>query len=98
MPEPIRKLPTADGIPARDPVALRGGPPQGAANWRSGPAAVPRALAAGPDLPGLLKALRRRWMLAVSVGVILATSAAGVLWMVLSPKYVATAQVLIGPS
>jgi capsular exopolysaccharide synthesis family protein len=97
MPEPIRKLPAVEGVPARGPMTMRGGPVQGAGPWCNGPPGLPPALASGPDLPSLLKALRRRWMLAVSLGIILATGAAGGLWLVLSPKYTANAQVLIGP-
>jgi polysaccharide biosynthesis transport protein len=97
MPEPIRKLPSVEGAPARAPMSLRGGPPQGALAWRNGPPTPPPGVASGPDLPGLLKGLRRRWMLAVTLGFLFAGGAAAVLFMVLTPKYTASSQVLIGP-
>jgi len=100
LPDPIRKLPepAAPAVPMHAlprqafPAGVR---PHGPAGMRGGPPLLPPALANGPDLPGLLRAFQRRWMLAVSVGAVLAVAVAGAIWMLLTPKYTASAQVYV---
>lgn len=55
----------------------------------------PPALSAGPDAMKLLKALQRRWLLAVGLGLILGGAAAVGAWYGLTPPHTATAQVHI---
>ena len=101
LPEPIRKLhdPAAPGSVPMPALPRPGLPrPHGPGGARNGPPLLPPALANGPDLPGLLKAFQRRWMLAVSVGAVLAVAVAGVVWLALAPKYTATAQVYVSSS
>src|SRR5262249_39753094 len=47
----------------------------------------PPALSSGPDAMALLKALKRRWLLAGSIGVLLAAVSLGALWFVMPAKY-----------
>jgi succinoglycan biosynthesis transport protein ExoP len=56
--------------------------------------ALPQVLAAGPDLIALARALRRRWGLAVALGILLAGAAVVVAWKV-PPKPKATAYALV---
>lgn len=56
---------------------------------------APPGLSQAPDLPGLLKALRRRWLLAMSIGLVLSASAAAAVWCLLSPNYTAFAQLYV---
>src|SRR5437868_13185805 len=51
----------------------------------------PEVLSAAPDLSGLLKALRRRWILAVSVGTICALAAGTAARLLVPTKYTARA-------
>jgi capsular exopolysaccharide synthesis family protein len=65
------------------------------------PAPVPEpppALAAGPDASTLLQALRRRWMLALSLGIIAAGLAGTAAFLLVLPRYTAFAQVHIDVS
>lgn len=96
-PEPLRSLPDGAGasVPARSNGPERRGMPAPGNAWRSGPPGLPPALASGPDLAGLLKALRRRWFLALSLGLVGATAAAAGIYCLLSPRYTAFAQVHI---
>jgi capsular exopolysaccharide synthesis family protein len=96
MPEPIRKLPQATS-PAV-PLPARNGTREGGAGWRGAPPTLPPALVSGPDFGGLLRALRRRWMLAVSFGVVAAAVVAAVAWLLLPPKYTVTAQLHVASS
>jgi capsular exopolysaccharide synthesis family protein len=62
------------------------------------PAAAPTpppALSAAPDARSLLRAIRRRWLLAVSIGALAAVGVAGALLVLLPQKYVAIATVQI---
>ena len=59
----------------------------------------PPALASAPDLGALLKALKRRWLTALGLGLMLAGAIGSAAWMLLTPKFTAFAQVhvLAGP-
>ena len=50
---------------------------------------------AGPDAATLLKSLKRRWLLAASLGTVLAAAAAAGAWFLLEPKFTATAQLRV---
>ncbi len=63
--------------------------------WRGDLYRLPPALASGPDTLALLHALRRRWLLALSLGLILAGAAAGAAWYLFATKYTAFAQIQI---
>jgi capsular exopolysaccharide synthesis family protein len=93
MPEPIRKLPQAASpvVPLPGSPMGRNGTRDGGAGWRGAPP-LPPALASGPDFGGLMRALRRRWMLAVSLGTVVAAAVAAVAWLLLPPKYTVSAQ------
>ncbi len=52
-------------------------------------------LSAGPDFGSLLRSLRRRWMAAATLGIILAGIAGLAAWFLMSPKYTAAAQVRV---
>jgi capsular exopolysaccharide synthesis family protein len=54
--------------------------------------ARPAALSSGPDLPALLKALRRRWLLAAALVLLLAPAASAGAWLLLSARGTAFAQ------
>src|SRR5262245_11184411 len=56
------------------------------------PAGPPPGLSAAPDLGALLRALRRRWMVAAALGVPLALAAAAAAWTLLTPRYTAFSQ------
>jgi capsular exopolysaccharide synthesis family protein len=58
-------------------------------------AAVPPALAAGPDTRALFKALGRRWLLALCLATVGAAGVAVAAWTLLSPRYTAFAQVRV---
>lgn len=93
-PEPICPLePAGAAVPARQPHPEQR--PSSGPGWRPGPAPLPPALAGGPDLMGLLKALRRRWFLALSLGLLCAGGAAAAIYTLLSPRYTAFAQVYL---
>src|SRR5947209_3344530 len=66
--------------------------PLPATRTRALPAGSPTGLSSGPDLPALLRALQRRWLLAMALGLLLAPAAAATAWLVLSAKYTAFAQ------
>src|SRR5262249_45396189 len=56
---------------------------------------LPPALASGPDMSALLKALSRRWLLAGFLGVILAGAAAVAAWFLFPIRYTAYSQLRI---
>jgi capsular exopolysaccharide synthesis family protein len=56
---------------------------------------LPPALSSGPDAKALLKALGRRWPMALGLGVIAAVLAGAAAWFLLSPKYTAFSQLKI---
>ena len=56
---------------------------------------MPPGLNAGPDALSLLSGLRRRWLLAVTLGGLLGCVAAAGTWYLLSPKHTASAQVRV---
>ncbi|MCS6851588.1 MAG: polysaccharide biosynthesis tyrosine autokinase [Gemmataceae bacterium] len=51
---------------------------------------MPLALPSTPDGPALLRALRRRWLTALSLGLLVATLAAAAAFFLLPPRYTAT--------
>ncbi len=55
----------------------------------------PPALASGPDAGSLLHALRRRWMVALSLGIIVAGLLGTAAFFLVSPRYTAFAQIHI---
>src|SRR5438874_13695687 len=79
------QLPDADGMPAgqEDPQApVEQFPvPRVLKPRAGGHATPPAALSKTPTLAGLLLALRRRWLLAVSLGILLAPAAAAGVWI-----------------
>jgi capsular exopolysaccharide synthesis family protein len=62
------------------------------------PAPLPPALATGPNTAAILKGLRRRWLLALSLGSLLAAAVGGAAWYFLSAKYTAVSQVQVSSS
>jgi succinoglycan biosynthesis transport protein ExoP len=66
----------------------RGDSPSGA---EAGRPSVPSALSAGPDAPALLRALRRRWLLASGLGLVAAAVAAAAAWYLMPVRYTARA-------
>jgi capsular exopolysaccharide synthesis family protein len=65
------------------------------ANGRPALLPQPTALSSGPDLPGLLRALQRRWLLALGLGLVLAPAAGFAAWFLLSARYTAFAQLYL---
>jgi capsular exopolysaccharide synthesis family protein len=55
----------------------------------------PPGLSSGPDARSLLKALGRRWLLALSLGLVVATGVGAAAWYLLAPRYTAFAQVKV---
>src|SRR4051812_37646874 len=62
------------------PAVLAPTAPVRATKVRALAPAAPEPLASKPSAMGLLKALRRRWLLAVSLGLLLAPPVAGAAW------------------
>src|SRR5258708_16161037 len=56
---------------------------------------LPPGVASGPDMYALLGALKRRWPLAFTLGVLLAAGAAFGAWTIMSWKYTAFAQIQV---
>ena len=55
----------------------------------------PPGLSGGPDFGSLLRSLKRRWLAAATLGVLLAAVAGATAWFLMSPKYTAVAQIRI---
>jgi succinoglycan biosynthesis transport protein ExoP len=92
FPEPARNTPP-ERRSAR-PVAGRIDPTRrGLADPHAGMAPV--GLSSSPDMSSYLQALRRRWVVAASLGGTLAIIAAAAAWFLLSPKYIAFAKVRV---
>src|SRR5262249_12423516 len=71
-------LPVGDATP---PAVIEPSPvPRDAKARPLTPLAPPAALSATPNLPGLLLALRRRWLLALTLGLLLSPAVAFVVW------------------
>jgi capsular exopolysaccharide synthesis family protein len=85
FPDPIPN--TSKARPDGPPIAGRVDP-----FMCSAEPAPPAALTAAPDLGALLRALRRRWMAAIALGLPLAFIAAVAAWFLLSPKYTGFSQ------
>ena len=62
---------------------------------RAGYLASPPALAAGPDLPLLLQALSRRWLLATFLGLLVAGAVGTAAWFLFPIRYTAYSQLRI---
>jgi polysaccharide biosynthesis transport protein len=88
LPKPADK-----SLGAQPPSGLPGEKP--AAPFRNGFLAPPPGLSSGPDMGGLLRALKRRWPLAFCVGVVLAAAAGYAAWTFLGAKQTAFAQVRV---
>ncbi len=87
---PSRDAGIPDPSPSRRPIAGRvGAAPRGA------PPPPPPGLTAAPDAGQLLKALGRRWLLALGLGVGAAGLAGAGAWGLLSPKHVAFSQIRV---
>src|SRR5438309_1106815 len=56
---------------------------------------LPPGVAAGPDVNALVSALKRRWPLAFTLGIVLAAGAAWGAWTIMSWKYTAFAQIQV---
>jgi capsular exopolysaccharide synthesis family protein len=84
LPKPTERSPGA--VPPRGPLTE-----SPASQMRSGFFPLPPALASGPDMSGLLRALKRRWPLAFCVGAVLAAAAGYAAWTFLGAKQTAYA-------
>jgi capsular exopolysaccharide synthesis family protein len=88
-PDPTRQRP--EPRPTLGPVPQP--PPREATPPRPVPHPPAPAAASGPDLTALLSAMRRRWMIALSLGIIAAVAAATAAYLLVSPNYTIFAQV-----
>ncbi len=91
LPEPSSGAP-----PAFDP-APRTLPPLGLAgpSWRCEVALPPPSLSSGLDTVALFQAFQRRWLLALSLGLVIAAAAGAGAWFLFANKYTAFAQLRI---
>ncbi len=88
---------TGLGLSDRGPnPPLRAVEPDGP--WRTGSVPPPTPFASGPDVPALLKALRRRWTVALGLSLLLAGIVGAAAWFLLSPKYTTFALVRVAAS
>jgi capsular exopolysaccharide synthesis family protein len=93
MPKPAEILPLAR---PEDESGLRGNPIVAHGSpGRNGHLPLPPALASGPDMPALLRALKRRWFLALFLGTLLAAGAGVAAWYLLPVRYTASSQLRI---
>jgi capsular exopolysaccharide synthesis family protein len=92
MPKPAELLPLnrPDDESVRGRLIGANGSP-----GRNGHLPLPPALASGPDLPALLRALKRRWFLAFFLGTLLAAGAGVAAWYLLPIRYTAYSQLRI---
>src|SRR5436305_13069782 len=75
-----------DPAPAAGPARTPGLPgPSATAGKAAHGLPQPAILSASPNALSLLKALRRRWLLALSVGIVLGATAAAATWHFLPP-------------
>jgi succinoglycan biosynthesis transport protein ExoP len=99
IPEPVSNTPEPKPAAPRTPRPTPAGRPnisESHAQWGRGNfAAPPAALSSGPDAAALLKALRRRWLMAASLGLLIAGTAALTAWTFLSPKHTAFALIRV---
>lgn len=65
-------------------------------NWNYGPPAKPEILSAKPNPAELLHAVRRRWPLAVGLGLLVSGITCGLMWYLLPIRYEAYATIKIG--
>src|SRR4051812_43842436 len=94
LPDPASDLP----LPGRSGLHAVAGRIEPLPLGPNGPSASPPGLAAPPALTTLLQALRRRWIAAVLLGGILAVTAAGATWYLLTPKHVASGKIQVAAS
>jgi capsular exopolysaccharide synthesis family protein len=90
-----------------DPASKANGPHRGGGRLRhdkahaaapAAPAAAPRRAtpaASGPDLKSILQALKRRWLVAATVSLLLGGAAGAAAWFGLAAKYTAFAQLRV---
>ncbi len=69
--------------------------PQTTSVPRAAPSPRPASLSSSPDLPALLRALQRRWLLALGLSLLLVPAAGVGAWVLMSPRYTAFAQLHI---
>jgi len=84
----------ANGAQTNGTLATVGGsqlPSVSTLNWSYGPPPRPEILSAKPNPLELLHAVRRRWPLAVGLGVLIATLAGAAVWYLIPVKYEAFA-------
>jgi len=60
--------------------------------------APPAALSSAPNLLGLLQALRRRWVLAVGLGILVATAASSAMWVLRPVTFTARTMLHVAPT
>lgn len=86
-------VPQVGPMPAESRMIVR--PPVALAHVASPawPAALPQGGPAEPEAARYLRALRRRWLLVLGLGSVLAGAAAAAAWFLLAPKYTAYALV-----
>jgi capsular exopolysaccharide synthesis family protein len=83
--------PVGQLLPARD-AALAAG------EWETSPDNLPPALTEGASPLTLVQALRRRWLQAVSIGLVLAVLGGGLVWVLRPDRYTAFTLLRIAPS
>ncbi|MBV9121989.1 MAG: hypothetical protein JO112_01355, partial [Planctomycetes bacterium] len=83
---------TSNGTPLPPAVVYHGGEP-GATLPAVREGLVPYPPSGGPDITSILQALRRRWFLALSLGLLAASLVAVAAWFGLHPSYTVSAQV-----
>jgi polysaccharide biosynthesis transport protein len=86
-PDPTSNPPTPRPTPSPRPVAGRVSPQAAARAVAAASAATPPGLSAAPDFGALLKALRRRWLTAAVLSLLLGAVAAGAAWYLMAPNY-----------
>lgn len=97
LPEPGRNV-RSDSAHAQRPrqMGYRTGPIEPAGPpWRAGGQTPPPGLANGPDAFTLLKALKRRWAVALLLGLIVAGGIGVGAWFLLTPKYTVFSQLKV---
>ena len=94
-PRPAELLPLSGPDDESGPSAKSGLIAANGSPGRNGHLPLPPALASGPDMPALLRALKRRWFLAFFFGTLLAAAAGVAAWYLLPVRYTAYSQLRI---
>jgi succinoglycan biosynthesis transport protein ExoP len=89
--EPALKAPVAPVNRLATPNYSTGSAPTAAAPARNGLMVRPPAVTGSPDMKALLAALRRRWLLALCLGLVTAGVVGATAWLLIPTKYVAYA-------